>query len=212
MKRLAAFLVLLILGGCAATPVPAPKSFAEQVVSTTVVLQTSEGQTYCSGTAVSPVLVVTATHCLFDEKELFVKVEGGKSVKAVVKVKGDEWGKDIAVIAITEGQFKDFSPIGPLDSVKRGDTVYIVGAPYGELEFSFGKGVVAHTNRMLVELDEFGQPMIIYGPFFQIYAESRGGNSGGGMFNEKGELVGVVVRSDGKGLTFVIPMKTLYSL
>jgi serine protease Do len=80
-----------------------------------------------------------------------------------------------------------------------GDTVYAMGHPYG-LEWSFSSGVVSAIR---VEED-----MVDNIPIIQATAPISPGNSGGGLFNEYGQLVGICsfTRVRGQNLNFWIPV------
>lgn len=71
------------------------------------------------------------------------------------------------------------------DSVMRGETVYSVGNPLG-LDATVGKGVISSVNRMF----RVGWADAEV-PFLQVDSGIAPGNSGGALFNESGEMIGV---------------------
>jgi len=81
-----------------------------------------------------------------------------------------------------------------------GDKVYAVGAPYG-LELSLSEGLVSQLRG--------GPP-----PLIQTTAAISVGSSGGGLFNELGELVGLTTfyLKGAQGLNFALPVEWLSDL
>ncbi|MGH7340104.1 MAG: S1C family serine protease, partial [Candidatus Rokuibacteriota bacterium] len=79
---------------------------------------------------------------------------------------------------------------------KQGHTVFAVGAPEG-LERSVSEGIVSTTNR-----ENRG---LVY---IQTTAQVNPGNSGGPLFNRRGEVIGVVAWKVlfSEGLNFAIPI------
>jgi S1-C subfamily serine protease len=71
------------------------------------------------------------------------------------------------------------------DSILRGETVYVVGNPIG-LDASVTKGVISSTNRMFRV--QWADAEV---SFIQTDAGITNGNSGGALYNEDGELIGV---------------------
>ncbi len=90
---------------------------------------------------------------------------------------------DLALIKISEEELGDF-PLtkvyfGDMNNVEVGETVFAVGAPLG-MERSVSEGIVSIKNR--------AQDGKVY---IQTTAAINGGNSGGPLFNSKGEVIGV---------------------
>ena len=113
--------------------------------------------------------------------------------------------EDLAVIKI-DGT--DFSPavIGSSSAARVGDTAIAIGNPLGTLGGTVTTGIVSALDR---QIEVEGQMMNL----LQTNAAVSPGNSGGGLFNAKGELIGIVnAKSDGEdveGLGFAIPSDTV---
>ena len=113
------------------------------------------------------------------------------------EVVGFESDNDIAVLKIdAEGLDSD--------SLLVGDTVYAVGNPLGELEFSMTTGHVSAKDRTITT--ENNAEAI---SMFQVDAAVNSGNSGGPIYNDQGQVVGIVTAkysSTGvEGIGFAIP-------
>lgn len=75
---------------------------------------------------------------------------------------------------------------------ERGETVYAVGNSLGVLYASVSKGIVASTHRNYRMIGVDGSQA--ENGLIQATAPTAGGNSGGALYNDGGEIVGVVVR------------------
>ena len=129
--------------------------------------------------------------------------------KYTATIVGTEQSNDIAVLKI------DATGLSPAtfassDSLHVGDTVYAVGNPLGELEFSMSTGHVSALDRVITTQEKEAINM------FQIDAAVNPGNSGGPVYNSLGQVVGVVTAkysSTGvEGLGFAIPSNDVTSI
>src|SRR5262249_30093472 len=97
------------------------------------------------------------------------------------------------------------------DRTSVGDAVFVIGAPYG-LTYSLSSGIISARWAANTVTKDF--PLA---EFFQTTAAINTGNSGGPMFNMKGEGLGIVSHNISKsggseGLGFVVTAKTVTSL
>ncbi|MDR2504643.1 MAG: S1C family serine protease [Oscillospiraceae bacterium] len=97
---------------------------------------------------------------------------------------------DVAVLKVTDPAFNLPSvPIGNSDDIKVGEWVMVIGTP---LDAGFANtltvGVVSGLNR---EVSTRSGRSIITNKMIQIDAAINSGNSGGALFNTKGELIGI---------------------
>ncbi len=130
----------------------------------------------------------------------------GKSYDA--QVIGYESSCDVAVIKI-EAEGLSPAKIGDSDSISVGDKAYAVGNPLGELAYTMTSGIVSALDRVITTVsDTTGQSQSIN--MFQIDAAVNSGNSGGPVYNDRGELIGIVTAKyadEGvEGLGFAIPI------
>ena len=136
-------------------------------------------------------------------------VKDGETVK-VTLYSGDE-DYDIAVIKV---EAADLQPVtlGNSDNLNVGDHVLAVGNPLGELTFSMSGGMVSCVNRA-INVD--GTPFNM----IQTDASINPGNSGGPLFNQYGEVVGIVSAKYSsyssesvEGLGFAIPINDVIAM
>jgi len=143
--------------------------------------------------------ILTNAHVVDDVDEVVVKLHDKREFRA--KVMGADSRTDVALIKIEASNLPKVA-IGDPDRLKVGEWVLAVGAPFG-FENSVTAGIVSAVGRSL--------PQENYVPFIQTDVAVNPGNSGGPLFNMKGEVVGVnsqiISRSGGyMGLSVAIPI------
>ena len=126
------------------------------------------------------------------------------------EVVGVEAANDIAVLKI---EAVGLTPVtfGDSDKLMVGDTVYPVGNPLGELEFSMSTGHVSALDRYITT-EKNGDAINM----FQMDAAVNSGNSGGPVYDAKGQVIGVVTAKYAdtgvEGLGFAIPINDAVSI
>jgi S1-C subfamily serine protease len=96
----------------------------------------------------------------------------------------------------------------------RGDQVFVVGNPKGILYSSVTKGIVSSLQRDYSTLRlESDEPDNATQPLMQISGGVIGGNSGGSVYNNNGELIGVPVLAYEvhETLGFAVPLNAIKS-
>jgi serine protease Do len=143
--------------------------------------------------------ILTNTHVIDDVDEVTVKLNDKREFTA--KVIGSDDRTDIALLKI-EARNLPKVIIGDPNRLRVGEWVLAIGAPFG-FENSATAGIVSAKGRALPDEN--------YVPFIQTDVAVNPGNSGGPLFNLRGEVVGVnsqiISRSGGyMGLSFAIPI------
>lgn len=157
-----ALLLTLLIAGCGGCASVDPLNRAQS----TYVALSFDGAT-CSGTAVGPDSFVTAEHCLTGK---LLSVNG--NYVSVVKTVVD--GNDHAILTVAGAKFSQWARWSKRPLVQ-GDAVTWIGGPGGEIGV-LRRGYVAKTTKDGTAVD----------------AQVWKGDSGAGVFNDAGELVGVV--------------------
>ena len=142
--------------------------------------------------------LITNYHVVDGTEKITVKLNDKREFPA--KVIGRDSQSDIALLKIAATGLPTVS-FGDADSLKVGQWVFAIGAPFG-LERTATKGIVSALGRSL--------PNDTYVPFIQTDVPINPGNSGGPLFDLDGKVVGVnsqiFSRSGGyMGLSFAIP-------
>jgi serine protease Do len=145
-------------------------------------------------------VILTNAHVVHGAKEVTVKLTDRREFQA--KVLGEDPKTDVAVIKIDAKNLPTV-PLGSTRDLRPGEWVAAIGSPFG-FENSVTVGVVSAKGRSL--------PDDGYVPFIQTDVAVNPGNSGGPLFNARGEVVGInsqiYSRSGGyMGLSFAIPIE-----
>ena len=153
--------------------------------------------------------IVTNYHVVGDADTVKVTLYNGDSYDAQY-IGGDE-DYDIAVIKIEAENLPNVT-LGDSDSLNVGDHILAIGNPLGELTFSMSEGIASSVNRAI---DVDGTPFNM----IQVTAAINPGNSGGPLFNEYGEVVGIVsakyssyASQSVEGLGFAIPINDVAAM
>ncbi len=155
--------------------------------------------------------ILTNFHVIEDayKGRLPITVMTRDGTKYEASIVGTEEINDVAVLKIEASGLTPVA-IGDSDSLSVGDTVYAVGNPLGELEFSMSTGHVSALDREIATQETDSISM------FQIDAAVNPGNSGGPVYNDQGKVVGIITAkySDTgvEGLGFAIPINDAYSI
>ncbi len=146
--------------------------------------------------------IVTNDHVVAGASSIKVRLHDGAEYTA--SLVGTDSQTDIAVIKIEKGGLSA-AVLGESDLLEVGDMVVAIGNPLGKLGGTVTEGVVSALERD-IEID--GKEMSL----LQHSAAVNPGNSGGGLFNSSGQLIGIVNAkysdTSYEGLGFAIPLST----
>ncbi|WP_215782162.1 MULTISPECIES: DegQ family serine endoprotease [unclassified Paludibacterium] len=143
--------------------------------------------------------VLTNAHVVSKAEKITVTLTDKREFKA--KLIGADSRTDVALLKI-DGSKLPVVKLGKASSLQVGQWVLAIGSPFG-LDNSVTSGIVSALGRQL--------PDDNYVPFIQTDAAVNPGNSGGPLFNMKGEVVGInsqiLSRSGGfMGISLAIPI------
>ena len=144
-------------------------------------------------------IVITNNHVIANAEDILIRV-GDKEYNA--EVIGADPYMDLAVLKMkTKDKFKPVS-FGDSTKARVGDWVVAIGNPFG-LGGTVTSGIISARNRQI--------GLTRYEDFIQTDASINQGNSGGPLFNLKGEVIGVNTaiiapgQSGSIGIGFAIP-------
>ena len=147
--------------------------------------------------------ILTCAHVVDGASNITVTINDKDYTATLV---GEDTTSDIAVIKIDANGLTP-ATVGDSDSLKVGQNVMAVGNPLGELGGTVTGGMISALNRSVTIQ---GSSSVNTMSLIQMDASVSPGNSGGGLFNMNGELVGIVnaksSSSDAEGLGFAIPI------
>ena len=172
--------------------------------------QVTESASAGSGFILTPDgYIVTNYHVVEDASTIKITLYNGDTYDAVY-IGGDE-DYDIAVIKIEASGLQAVT-LGNSEGLNVGDRVLAIGNPLGELTFSMSGGMVSSVNRTI---NVSGTPFNM----IQTDTSINPGNSGGPLFNQYGEVVGIVsakyssyANAAVEGLGFAIPINDVQAM
>jgi serine protease Do len=143
-----------------------------------------------SGVAVSEDTLLTNCHVLEGQNEFYV-MKQELVVDAILTFA--DVSSDRCMLFTPNHKLIPIKGIRPLSSLKIGEPAYTIGSPQG-LENTLGQGLISGIR------NEMGMSLI------QTTAEISPGSSGGGLFDQKGNLIGITrfLLKESQGLNFAI--------
>ena len=164
--------------------------------------RTTMRRTLGSGFIVDPSgLIATNRHVVAKSHDIVVILHDGTRLKATLVAAAAQ--ADMALLKVDAGRPLPSVTFGDSDAMVPGDAVYVIGNPLG-LSSTVTAGIVSALDRNTVESEAVS--------FLQIDAALNTGNSGGAVFNTRGQVIGVSTAlfspeggAGSVGLGFAIP-------
>ncbi|NWK75234.1 Do family serine endopeptidase [Acinetobacter sp. SwsAc6] len=143
--------------------------------------------------------LLTNHHVVEDASKVTIVLNDRREIDA--KVVGSDERTDVALLKVTGTDFPELRT-GNVEQLKVGEPVLAIGSPFG-FDYSASAGIVSAKMRNMM-----GETSV---PFIQTDVALNPGNSGGPLFNQRGEVVGVNSRifsgtGGYMGLSFSIPI------
>jgi S1-C subfamily serine protease len=212
MKHFLTLLIFAVSAACcpANSPSGAPSNTSVALIRTT---DDGDMKPFCSGNFVGERLILTASHCVSAYEEKYEQDDD--SVKIAFLMPGEvgddgqpvalhqtrlvriDRDKDLALLIVLQKDFRhQFAKVAEQEP-NVWDNVWTMGTPRG-LYFSAGNGIVSSAARLLPTSD-------FNGWFIQIGApETWYGSSGSAVFNDSGEILGIVsMTANANALIFI---------
>src|SRR5213592_3417587 len=150
-------------------------------------------------------VILTNAHVVEGADEVRVRLADRREFKG--KIAGLDHTTDIAVVRI-DAKGLPTVKLGDASKIRVGEWVVAIGSPFG-FDNTVTSGIVSGTSRSLPEGS--------YVPFIQTDAAVNPGNSGGPLFNMRGEVIGInsaiYSRTGGyMGLAFAVPIDVAKSV
>ena len=151
--------------------------------------------------------IITNHHVIEDANSVTVTLRDGQTSYTAAVI-GSDSENDIALLKVDA---KGLTPatFGDSSTLAVGDYVVAIGNPLGELGGTVTDGIISALAR---DVTIEGENMTL----LQTNAQISPGNSGGGLFNAKGELIGIVNAKDSatevEGIAFAIPINNVLDI
>jgi S1-C subfamily serine protease len=194
--------VLLVFGRLASAQVLPPEEIYHRLVPSMLTLQVanSQGERFVGSAflALTNGIAVTSWHVISDATNVTARLADNRYVTVLGLVDKDE-KHDLALIRLDvvdrpKVQLNTNTPLV-------GSRAYVIGAPKG-FEFSVTDGLLSQIQ----QVDGYDQ--------FQVSCPISGGNSGGPLINDRGEVVGITswTKRDAQNVSFATPARFLAGL
>lgn len=139
-----------------------------------------------------------------DESGLDITVTTYEGDKYTAKIVGKEADNDVALLKI-DAENLPALVLNTSGNLTVGQDVYVIGNPLGELTYTLTDGIVSALDRDIAVESNVSIRM------FQLSAAINSGNSGGPVFNDRGEVIGIAsakyADTGVEGLGFAIPIE-----
>ncbi len=131
---------------------------------------------------------ITSYHVVHGAKSISVRMINGERINATVAIK--DTNNDIAILKLSQSprSRQNIITIGDSSSVRTGDRVFTYGFPLVDL---LGNQEPRYSEGFINSLSGISNDPRL----FQVSIPIQPGNSGGPVFNEKGELIGIATSS-----------------
>jgi S1-C subfamily serine protease len=213
-----------------------PKDIAQQSSAAVVAVEVGHGDRAGSGTGFildKSGLIATNFHVIRGNKDIRVKLYGGEMYQ-VTEIAGVDRERDLALIRIAPAKALPTVRLGDSDKMTAGDTVVAIGNPLGVFEHTVSSGLISQvrpvctvqmvqlhlqnrarfealaakprrTDAEETELQNLSCSQEL--TLLQISAPISQGSSGGPLFNQAGEVVGVttLIVTQGQNINLAIP-------
>ena len=150
--------------------------------------------------------IVTCRHVVYGVETITVILNDDTEYEATLI--GSDSRSDLAVIKINATGLSP-ATLGDSDMLTVGEDVIAIGNPLGELRGTATSGIISALSRE-VTVENTAMSLI------QTDAAISPGNSGGGLFNASGSLIGIVnakaSSSNSEGLGFAIPVSSVKTI
>jgi S1-C subfamily serine protease len=211
MRRFPLVTALALASSCAGTGGKAPRSplTAKDIVqraSPAIVRIEAGSEKIGTGFVVDKAgMVATNLHVVAGESTIKVKMYDGSQYQ-VMQIAGVDPDRDLALLKIQPAKALQTLKLGDSDAVSAGDQIVTIGNPLG-LDYTVTSGLISSVRPVCSREDIAARRCQQEFTVLQISAAISPGSSGGPLFNQFGEVVGVTTRIIviGQNLNFAVP-------
>lgn len=159
----------------------------------------SQGDTFGSAVAISDDLALTNCHVLGNSDNEAILGSAGSSDQFPVEVVGANIEADRCIVRVRGTSLRPVTGVRPFDSLEIGEPVYAIGNPQG-LQRTVSDGLLS------------GIRMLNNQRMLQTTAPISPGSSGGGLFDARGNLLGITtsMRVNSQNINFAIPAEDFW--
>jgi S1-C subfamily serine protease len=160
-------------------------------------------------------IIATNLHVVAGESAIKVRLQDG-SQYAVQQIAGIDPGRDLALLKILPAKDLPTLRLGDSDALSAGDQIIAIGNPLGVFDYSVTSGLISQVRPWCGRnlRDQAGEPCKQELTVLQISAAISPGSSGGPLFNQFGDVVGVTtaIITAGQNINLAVPTNYLKPL
>jgi hypothetical protein len=158
-------------------------------------------------------IVATNLHVVAGESAIRIRLYDG-SQYPVMQIAGLDPGRDLALLRIAPTKELPTLQLGDSDTVSAGDQIVAIGNPLGVFDYSVTSGLISQVRPVCGREDIAAQHCKQELTVLQISAAISPGSSGGPLFNQFGEVVGVTtaIITAGQNINLAVPTNYLKAL
>jgi hypothetical protein len=145
-------------------------------------------------------LIATNLHVIEGESSIRVKLYKDPTEYPATVIAGFDHKHDLALVRIKPKKPLPVLRLGDSSAVSAGDRIYAIGNPLGVFDYSITDGLISQVRPLSDELT-----------ILQISAAISQGSSGGPLFNQFGEVIGVTtaIITQGQAINLAVPANYL---
>ena len=149
-------------------------------------------------------LIATNLHVVAGSSTITIKLHDGTPYQ-VLEIAGVDPGRDLAVLRIKPKKDLQTVRLGDSEQMSAGDQIVAIGNPLGVFDYSVSAGLISQVRPVCEAKEDRCPPGGL--KLLQISAPISQGSSGGPLFNQFGEVVGVttLIVAQGQSINFAVP-------
>jgi S1-C subfamily serine protease len=177
-----------------------PRQIVDAASPSIVRIEAGEGKVGTGFVVKGEGLIATNLHVIEGESKIKVKLYKDPTEYPVTTIAGVDRGHDLALIWIQPKKSLPPVHLGDSGQVSAGDQIYAIGNPLGVFDYSVTEGLISQVRTLTPDLT-----------ILQISAAISPGSSGGPLFNQFGEVVGVTtaIITQGQNINLAVPANYL---
>jgi len=215
MGRIRVLAVMALVSSCEiATPnkpnTPPPRMTAKDIVqrsSPAIVRIEAGGEKVGTGFILDKTgIVATNLHVVAGESVIRIRLYDGTQYP-VMQIVGFDPGRDLALLRIQPVKDLPTLKLGDSDAVSACDQIVAIGNPLGVFDYSVTSGLISQVRPVCGREDIAAQHCRQELTVLQISAAISPGSSGGPLFNQFGEVVGITtaIITAGQNINLAVP-------
>jgi serine protease Do len=214
MRRLRVLAVVALVWSCAgsqgqgkqAQAPLTPKDIVQRASPAIVRIEAGQDRVGTGFTIDKSGVIATNLHVVVGESTIKIHTFDG-GLYQVSQIVGYDADHDLALLRIQPKKDLPILKLGDSDAMVAGDQIVTIGNPLGVFDYTVTEGLISQVRRdACVRRDESEQRCLQYTNLLQISAAISPGSSGGPLFNQFGEVVGVTTAiTSGQNLNIAMP-------